>query len=642
MHTATSSSSTRTSSDSPLWNPDLAPTPLSQRTWSTYHIAALWIGMSVVITTYTLASGLMQQGMTWWQAMVTILLGNTIVLVPMILNAHAGTKYGVSFPVLCRASFGVRGANVPAILRALVACGWFGIQTWIGGLALNTLLAAAWPAWARLRRHHDLDLVRRCSGWCRSRSSSAASRASRSWRAGRRRCSSAGGALLLMWAVRRGGGLGHILAESSRLQTAHVPFWQLFPAALTANVGYWATLSLNIPDFTRYAHSQRSQALGQALGLPATMTAFAFIGVAVTSATIVIFGEAIWDPVALIARIGSPLVIIFGALVVLIAQLTTNMAANVVSPANDFSSLAPRRISYVTGGLITAVLGIVMMPWKLYADAAAYIFTWLVGYSSLMGAIGGVLIADYWILRRRQLSLGDLFKVNGRYSYSNGVNRRAIVALVVAVLPVVPGFLRAATTPGGVVSDPGFIDTLYTYAWFVTFVLSGVVYLGLMRWSTGDDGDTGSQKRSNGDQRSKRRRGSGWTASGPRGDRSKAGASDRRWTHHPRALRAPEHQSDSLRSLRCFVFEIRYLRHLRSLDAFELRSPRCLPGSASSPSATSTSSSTGRARSNSGYGMRRHWAGKASSTTTAGSAASSRRTSIRSSAPWTRPARSPR
>jgi NCS1 family nucleobase:cation symporter-1 len=211
------------------------------------------------------------------------------------------------------------------------------------------------------------------------------------------------------------------------------------------------------------------------------MTAFAFIGVAVTSATIVLFGEAIWDPVALIARIGSAPVIIFGALVVLLAQLTTNMAANVVSPANDFSSLAPRRISYVTGGLITATIGIVMMPWKLYADAAAYIFTWLIGYSSLMGAIGGILIADYWIFRRRQLSTVDLFKVEGRYTYSNGVNPRAVIALVIAVLPVVPGFLRAATTPGGNVANPTLLDELYTYAWFVTFGTSFVVYLLLAR-----------------------------------------------------------------------------------------------------------------------------------------------------------------
>ncbi len=462
-------------SASPLWNPDLAPTPLARRTWSTYHIAALWIGMSVVITTYTLASGLMQQGMTWWQAMVTILLGNTLVLVPMVLNAHAGTKYGISFPVLCRASFGVRGANVPAILRALVACGWFGIQTWIGGLALSMLIAAAWPAWAQMPAGnaiafaifwaievwlivHGLEGIKKLEAWSAP-------------------LLLGGGALLLLWAINRGGGLGFILSQSVKLQTTQTPFWQLFPAALTANVGYWATLSLNIPDFTRYARSQRSQVLGQAMGLPATMTAFAFIGVAVTSATIVIFGEAIWDPVVLIAKIGSPPVIIFGAIVVLLAQLTTNMAANVVSPSNDFSSLAPRRISYVMGGLITAVIGIVMMPWKLYADASAYIFTWLIGYSSLMGAIGGILIADYWVLRGKELSLPDLYKVNGRYSYGGGVNVRAMVVLVVSILPVVPGFVRAALTPGGQVANPTFLDALYTYAWFVTFGLSVVLYL---------------------------------------------------------------------------------------------------------------------------------------------------------------------
>ena len=466
-------------SGSPLWNEDLAPTPLSRRTWTTYNIAALWIGMSVVITTYTLASGLMQQGMTWAQALLTILLGNVIVLIPMVLNAHAGTKYGVSFPVLCRASFGTTGANLPAMLRALVACGWFGIQTWIGGLALDALLTAAWPSWGAVAGSQwiafaafwlvqvwiilrGLEGIRRLESWSAP-------------------LLLAGGLLLLWWAVRSTGGLGTMLDESVRLQRGHQPFWVLFPAALTANVGYWATLSLNIPDFTRYARSQRSQMLGQALGLPTTMTAFAFIGVAVTSATVVVFGEAIWDPVVLLTRIGRPGVVILGALVVLVAQLTTNMAANVVSPANDFSSLSPKHISYVTGGLITAVIGIVMMPWKLYSDAAAYIFTWLIGYSSLMGAIGGILIADYWVLRRQELALSDLFRTDGVYRYSNGINWRAVVALVLAILPVVPGFVRAATTPGGQVAHPGAFDHLYTYAWFVTFALSFVLYLGFMR-----------------------------------------------------------------------------------------------------------------------------------------------------------------
>src|SRR5262245_14509996 len=344
--------------------------------------------------------------MTWWQSMITILLGNSIVLVPMVLNAHAGTKYGVSFPVLCRAAFGVRGAYVPAILRAIVACGWFGIQTWIGGLALHELMAAAWAGWTNVPGNVWIAflvfwliqvaiILRGLEGI----------KILESWSAP---LLLGGGAALLWWAIVRGGGLGRILGESVKLQQGQTPFWTLFPAALTANVGYWATLSLNIPDFTRYAKNQRSQALGQALGLPTTMTAFAFIGVAVTSATIVIFGKAVWDPVELVTKIGGASVVIFSALVVLAAQLTTNMAANVVSPSNDFSNLSPRRISYVTGGLITAVIGIVMMPWKLYSDAAAYIFTWLLGYSSLMGALGGILIADYWVLRKQQLDVDAL------------------------------------------------------------------------------------------------------------------------------------------------------------------------------------------------------------------------------------------
>ena len=466
-------------SDSPLWNPDLAPTAPERRTWSTYNIAALWIGMSVVITTYTLASGLMAQGMTWWQAMLTILLGNTIVLVPMILNAHAGTKYGLSFPVLCRASFGVRGANVPAMLRAIVACGWFGIQTWIGALALDALFTAAWPGWAvvpgktaiAFAIFWGIQVVIILKG-------TEGIKVLESWSAP---LLLGGGALLLWWGIDRGGGLGRVLGESVKLQQGKTPFWTLFPAALTANVGYWATLSLNIPDFTRYAKSQRSQALGQALGLPTTMTAFAFIGVAVTSATIVIFGAPVWDPVVLVTKIGGAGVVVFAALVVLAAQLTTNMAANVVSPANDFSNLSPRRISYVTGGLITAALGIVTMPWKLYSDAAAYIFTWLLGYSSLMGALGGILIADYWVLRRQQLDVNDLFREQGRYTYRNGINMRAIAALVLALLPVVPGFIRAVSVPGGRVADPNVLDDLYSYAWFVTFGLSFVLYLLFMR-----------------------------------------------------------------------------------------------------------------------------------------------------------------
>jgi nucleobase:cation symporter-1, NCS1 family len=474
-------------SSSPLWNPDLAPTTIRQRTWSTWNIAALWIGMSVVITTYTLAGGFIEAGMNWWQAMITILLGNTIVLIPMILNAHAGTKYGVSFPVLSRAAFGTMGANVPAMLRAIVACGWFGIQTWIGGTAIDALFGVMFPSWKTLLGGASVLEV-----------------AFHTWIAfflfwgiqvfiilkgveGIKHLETwsaplllVGGLVLLVWAAWRAGGLGHVLTQSAALQKQQNNFWTIFPGALTASVGYWATLSLNIPDFTRYARSQKSQLLGQALGLPPTMTAFAFIGVAVTSATLLIYGVAIPNPVDLMARFDSVVIILFATAVIFAAQLTTNMAANVVSPSNDFSNLNPKRISYVTGGLITAVIGVLMMPWKLMSSMSAYIFTWLIGYSGLMGAIAGILICDYWLLRRQRLELAELFNPKGIYAYSNGVNWRAMITLALAIAPVVPGFVRAATTPNGQVANPNFLDTLYTYAWFVTFGLGFVIYYALM------------------------------------------------------------------------------------------------------------------------------------------------------------------
>ena len=473
-------------SASPLWNHDLAPTTIKERTWTTWNIAALWIGMSVVITTYTLAGGFIEAGMNWWQAMITILLGNCIVLIPMVLNAHAGTKYGVSFPVLCRASFGTKGANIPAVLRAIVACGWFGIQTWIGGQAIDALLSAVWSGWANLDSMiggNPLHLwISFLAFWAIQvviiLKGIEGIKYLESWSAP---LLLLGGLVLLYWAASNAGGLGNVLSNVTALQKNKADFWTIFPGALTASVGYWATLSLNIPDFTRYAKSQKSQMLGQAFGLPPTMTAFAFIGVAVTSATVIIYGEAIPNPVDLMKKFDSVVVILFAMLIIFLAQLSTNMAANVVSPSNDFSNLNPKRISYVMGGLITAVIGILMMPWELMASASAYIFTWLIGYSGLMGAIGGIMIADYFILRNKNLNLAELFKTDGIYSYSSGFNWRAIVALIAAILPVVPGFIRAATTPNGQVANPNFFDALYIYAWFVTFAIGFVLYLILMK-----------------------------------------------------------------------------------------------------------------------------------------------------------------
>ena len=461
-----------------LYNDDLAPTGPEKRTWNTYNMAALWVGMSIVITTYTLASGLMAAGMNWWQALLTISLGNIIVLIPMLLNGHAGTKYGVPFPVFVRSSFGVRGANFAAVARALVACGWFGIQTWIGGLALDVLLTVLYGGWANLAGHQFATffifwgiqvaiILTGIEGIKIFQSFLAAP------------LLVVGSIALLIWGFSAGGGVSNVFTSSAQLQQGSTPFWALFWPGLAANVGYWITLSLNIPDFTRFAKSQRAQVVGQALGLPSTMTAFSFVGIAVTAATVVAFGEPIWDPVQLIARIAGPVVLVIAMIAIVVAQISINMAANVVSPSNDFSNLAPRHISFRTGSLITVFIGVVSFPWGLYQSAGAYVFTWLVGYGSLLGAIGAVMIADYWILRRRRLELADLYKIEGRYTYSGGWNWRAIVAVLVGVIPVIPGFLRAATTPNfsGVLEDPTFIEGLYNYGLFFTFFVAGAAYL---------------------------------------------------------------------------------------------------------------------------------------------------------------------
>ena len=442
---------------SALYNEDLAPVPMARRDWDTYNYAALWVGMSVCIPTYMLASGLIAGGMNWWQAIGTILLGNLVVLAPMLLNAHAGTKYGIPFPVLVRASFGVLGANVPAILRALVACGWFGIQTWIGGQAINAMLGILAPGWAHFAGGPAVCFV---LFWMLNMLVI--------WRGIETIKFLEGigapfmlaiGVLLLWWVTRKAGGFGPVLGAPSRFHSS-AEFWRFFVPALTGMVGFWATVALNIPDFSRYARSQKAQMLGQALGLPTAMTLYSFIGVAVTSASVVIFGEAIWDPVALLGRFHQPAVAFIALIALLLATLNTNVAANVVSPSNDFSNLNPRRISFRTGGLITGCLGMVMMPWKLLGSYSAYIFGWLVGYSALLGPIAGVMIADYFVVRRRRLVLDDLYLRQGCYEYAGGFNYRALAALA-----------------GGIAVGLAVHD----YAWFAGFLAAGALHLILMR-----------------------------------------------------------------------------------------------------------------------------------------------------------------
>jgi NCS1 family nucleobase:cation symporter-1 len=460
---------------SPLYNPDLAPVPIAQRTWTTYNFAALWISMAHCIPTYMLSAGLMAAGMNWSQALVTVLLGNTIVLIPILLNSHPGTKYGIPFPVFARAAYGTFGSNVPALMRALVACGWFGIQAWIGGEALNTFFASVIPGWNGLLGsdvggytgtqwlsflvfwalniwivYRGMDLLRRVENWAAPFVLVMTG-------------------ALLVWAVWKANGLGPLLSQPGKFPT-FAAFLPVFIPSLTAMIGFWATLSLNMPDFTRFGRSQREQVIGQVVALPTTMFVFAAMGVLITSASSIIYGEVIWDPIKLIARFESPLVIAVAMFTAAVATLAVNIAANVVSPANDFANAFPRFIRFHTGGLITGILGIVIQPWRLLADPNGYIFSWLLGYSGGLGSIAGVLIADYWIIRRKQLALEDLYLPGGRYGRWNWAG---IVATV----------LGCAAAWIGLVVDP--LRPLYDYAWFVGFAVAAGVYLVLGRSVSG-------------------------------------------------------------------------------------------------------------------------------------------------------------
>lgn len=468
--------------DSSLINDDLAPVSPEKRKWGTWNYAALWISMSLCIPTYMLASSLIEAGMNWWQAILTIFIANTIVLIPMILNGHAGAKYGIPFPVLVRASFGTKGANIPAMLRAIVACGWFGIQTWIGGAAIYYMLRIWWPALPPISTEslfpNLLPFLCFLLFWLLNMLVVYLGVESiKKLLVFKAIFLPVAALALLFWAISAANGLGPILAQPSRLSGP--AFWNYFFPALTGMVGFWATLSLNIPDFTRYAKSQKAQIRGQAIGLPPSMTLFAFIGVVVTSATAIIYGSTIWDPVLLAGKFENKMMVSFAMLAIAISTLATNIAANIVSPANDFSNLAPKKIGFKTGGYITGVFGILIFPWKLVADPTGYIFTWLVGYSSLLGPVGGIMIADYYFIRKQRLHVNDLYNSKGQYSFDKGYNSRAILALLLGILPNIPGFLLHIKLIGDD-TVPRWISQLYNYAWFVGFFVSGIVYMLLM------------------------------------------------------------------------------------------------------------------------------------------------------------------
>jgi NCS1 family nucleobase:cation symporter-1 len=466
-----------------LWNADLAPTTAAQRTWRWYHFAALWVGMVMCIPAYTLSASLIEGGMSGWQAVLTVFLANAIVLLPMLLIGHAGTKYGIPYAVLARSSFGTTGARIPALMRAVVACGWYGIQTWFGGSMIYTLLGvmmgheigaarlvglginaaqlACFLAFWAIQFYyivHGMDAIRKLETWTAPLKIVICF-------------------VLLGWVYNRAGGFGPLLDAPSQFVEGGQKagqFWSTFWPSLTAMVGFWATLALNIPDFTRFAKTQRDQLVGQSIGLPVPMGLLAMLAVIVTSATVVLYGKAIWDPVDLASRMTGVAVLI-ALIVLLVDTVSVNLAANLVGPAYDFSALAPKHISYRTGGYMTAAIALVMMPWKILETTQGYIFTWLIGYSALLGPIAGILIIDYYFIRKTELDVDQLYRHDGVYSYGNGWNMVAIVAFVAGVLPNIPGFLNAAFPAAFPSVGDGF-KLIYTYAWFVGIAISALVY----------------------------------------------------------------------------------------------------------------------------------------------------------------------
>lgn len=474
--------------NTPLWNEDLAPTSEQQRTWRWYHFAALWVGMVMCIPAYTLAASLIEGGMSGYQAVLTVFLANAIVLIPMLLIGHAGAKYGIPFAVLARTSFGVNGARLPALMRAIVACGWYGIQTWFGGQMIYTLggvllghplegdkIAGLGINPAQLicflifwgiqfwYIFHGMDSIRKLETYTAPLKILICF-------------------VLLAWVYDKAGSFGNLLTQPSQFVEGGKKagqFWSTFWPSLTAMVGFWATLALNIPDFTRFAKSQKDQLLGQTIGLPAPMGLLAMLAVIVTSATVVLYGKAIWDPVDLSSRMTGAAVLI-ALLILLIDTVSVNLAANLVGPAYDFSALNPQKISYKIGGYITASIALLMMPWKILESTEGYIFTWLIGYSALLGPIAGILIADYYFIRKTKIDVASLYSMQGPYAYKAGWNWLAVAAFLIGVLPNLPGFLNAAF-PNTFPMISAALKVIYTYAWFVGLALSALSYLILMK-----------------------------------------------------------------------------------------------------------------------------------------------------------------
>ncbi len=453
---------------SPRYNEDIAPTRISQRTWSKWNVAALWVGMAICVPTYILGGVLTSYfGLSVAEALWTILIANIVVLIPLTLNAYPGTRFGIPCPVVLRASFGIVGSNVPALIRALVACGWFGVQTLFGGIAIHLLFSALFDGWAALGGTGEVIgffIFWVANVWVVIRGSESI-----------KHLETAAAPLLLLvaiglvfWALPKVS-ISEVLATPAN-RPEGASFIGYFMAALTAMVGFWATLSLNIPDFSRYARSQRSQIVGQIIGLPLTMFLFSGLGVLLTSASMELVGETISDPINLIGHIDNTLWVVLSMLMIILATISTNTAANIVSPTNSFQNIAPKYISEAKGVLVTGVIGILLMSWELLkkmgwldsdVSLESLYSNWLIGYSSLLGPIAGIMIVDYFLVKKQHYELPDLYRDGGVYPAWN------TAGFIAFLIPV--GLTLVAITTG-------LLSWFYDYGWFTGSALGGILY----------------------------------------------------------------------------------------------------------------------------------------------------------------------
>jgi NCS1 family nucleobase:cation symporter-1 len=452
-----------------MWNEDLRPCTLPEHSWPAMKFSSLWIGMCICLPTYSLAASMIALGMNWWEAVLTIFSGSAVVMTAILLVSHAGTKFGIPYPVFARLWFGTRGAHIPALARALIAAGWFGINSWFGGQALSAILDAILPAWRGFDAgNHDGAVgIAFAVFWVIN-----VAIAMRGPQAIGRLAQIAAPTLtvaaiaLLVWALRSEGGLGPILAMPGKLHGSM--FWLNFFGSMIGVIAFWATMALNIPDYTRYATSQRAQILGQIWAMPLTMALFSFVGIVVTSATVALFGTPLWNPVDLIVKF-PPAVVVIGGIVVILSSVTINVGANVVAPARAFENLWPSRITFSIGAILTGILALATQPWKELSSPHTYIFDWLGAYGALLGAFDGIAIADYWFVRKCRLNLAALYSPNSVYGYADGLNGWAVVALNIGWIIALVGHFVAP------------LSFLWTGGWLFSLLGGLITYTLFMR-----------------------------------------------------------------------------------------------------------------------------------------------------------------